>query len=93
VSNTAYEMHESVIKVGRRFVAIKAILAGIVSEIIQDDCPQECDYGNKMIEADRLFKFFIKYIGAIEYDGENRDFIHDITGICIVCMVYDRGYK
>ena len=81
------------IEVGRRFVAIKTILAGIVSEIIQDDCPQECDYSNKMIEADGFLKLFVKHIGAIEYDGKNRDFIHNITSICIVCMVYDRGYK
>jgi hypothetical protein len=86
-------MHESMIKVGRRLVTIKAILAGIVSEIIKHDCPQECDYSNKMIEADGFLKFKVKHIGAIEYDGKNCDFIHDIAGICIVCMVYDRGYK
>jgi hypothetical protein len=86
-------MHESMIKVGRRFVAIKAILVSIVSEIIQDDCPQECDYGNKMIEADGFLKLFVKHIGAIDYDGKNRDFIYDITGICIICVVYDRGCK
>ena len=93
MSNTAYKMHESMIKVSRRFVAIKTILAGIVSEIIKHDCPQECDYGNNMIEADGFLKLFVKHIGTIEYHGENRDFIHNITGICIMCMVYDRGYK
>jgi len=82
-----------VVKVGRRLVTIKAILAGIVSEIIKHDCPQECDYGNKMIEADGFLKFKVKHIGAIEYDGENRNFIHDITRICIVRVVYDRGCK
>jgi len=55
-----------VVKVGRRLVTIKAILAGIVSEIIKHDCPQECDYGNKMIEADGFLKFKVKHIGAIE---------------------------
>ncbi len=81
------------VKVGRRIVTIKAILASIVPEIIKHDCPQECDYGNKMIEADGFLKFKVKHIGSIEYDGEYRDFIHDITGICIIRVVYDRGYK
>lgn len=81
------------IKVSRRFVAIKTILTGIVSEIIKHDCPQECHYGNKMIEADGFLKFKVKHIGAIEYDGKNRDFIHNIACICIVCMVYNRGCK
>jgi hypothetical protein len=45
-----------------------------------------------MIEADGFIKFIVKHIASIEYDGKNRDFIHDIT-VCQVSVgvIYDRG--